>query len=411
MPEIIRNIQEKIIFLLETFPAVAIIGARQTGKTVLSKTLRPNWKYVDLENPDDLTKLSQAPGLYFEQFKSEIIFDEAQNYPELFNILRGVIDQQRDKKGQFIITGSSSPKLLSHLADSLAGRIAIVELGTLKSNEYFGTPLNPFYHLFDSALNKELLNVEMKSPLSNAQMRTHWLKGGYPEPRLQHDALKQQLWTQNYLDTYINRDLALLFPKLDKVKYQRFVNMLSQLSGTIINKSDLGRTLEFNESTARDYLSIADKTFIWREILSYEKSITKSVLKMPKGHLRDSGLQHFLLKITDETQLFNSLYVGKSFESFVIEEILKGLEAKLITNWHPYYYRTRRGVEIDLILDGMFGTLPIEIKYGTSTKLKQLSGLSRFIEENGLSFGLVINQASEPMWLSETIFQLPVSYL
>lgn len=410
MINITRNIENKLETLLTLFPAVAIIGARQTGKTVLSHNKRENWKYLDLENPNDHQLISQNPTLYLEQFSDNIIFDEAQSYPELFNILRGEIDKKRHIKGRFIITGSSSPKLLGQLADSLAGRIAIIEVGTLKANEYYQTPLSDFYSLFESPLSKDSLSLT-KAKITNEQMREHWLKGGYPEPRLTMDDLGQKLWMQNYFDTYINRDVAALFPKLNKIKYQRFINMLGQLSGTIINKSDLGRTLEFNESTARDYLSIADLTFVWRELLSYEKSTTKSIVKMPKGHLRDSGLLHFLLQLNDHEQLLKSIHVGNTFEGFVIEEIIKGLQSTLLTNWQTYYYRTRGGAEIDLIIDGPFGTLPIEIKYGNTVKLKQLSSLTKFIESNNLPYGIVINQSNEALWLSDKIFQLPVAFI
>jgi uncharacterized protein len=405
-----RNIETKIERLLRIFPVVALVGARQTGKTVLSKKLRPNWRYLDLENPNDFELITRDPVLYFEHFPSNIIFDEAQNYPQLFEVLRGVVDARRGDKGRFILTGSSSPELLHQISESLSGRIGIVEIGTLKANEYYQKPLSSFYNLFESKLDKALI-ICNDAPLSNGQMRKIWLKGGYPEPLLTLSDPNYQLWIQNYRDTYVNRDVARLFPQLNRVKYQRFIKMLANLSGTIINKSAVGRILEFNESTARDYLHIANNTFIWRELLSYENSVIKSIVKMPKGHIRDSGLLHFLLNIQDETALFESNFIGSSFEGFVIEELLKGLEATCVTNWSSHYYRTRAGAEVDLILSGSFGVLPIEIKYSTTTKLKQLISLTRFIDENNLPFGLVINQSSQMMWLSDTILQLPVGWI
>ena len=405
-----RNIEGKIEQLLRVFPVVALVGARQTGKTVLSKKLRPTWRYVDLENPNDFEMISRDPMLYFEQFPSQIVFDEAQNYPKLFEVLRGIVDSRREEKGRFILTGSSSPELLSQISESLAGRIGIVEIGTLKANEYYQLPLSPLYKIFETRLNRQLPDFK-DQPISNAEMRKIWLKGGYPEPLLNMSDLDYQFWMQNYRDTYVNRDVARLFPQLNRTKYQRFIRMLASLSGTIVNKSDVGRALEFNESTAREYLHIACNTFIWREILSYEHSAIKSIVKMPKGHIRDSGLLHFLTGIQDYDALFESNCMGSSFEGFVIEELLKGLEATYITNWDAQYYRTRGGAEVDLILSGPFGVLPIEVKYGTSVKLKQLTSLTRFIEENNLPFGLLINQSSEAIWLSDKIFQLPVGWI
>lgn len=410
MTPIDRNISEKIERMLRIFPVVALIGARQVGKTVLSKMLRPTWRYVDLENPNDFEHVHRDPMLYFEHYPSNIIFDEAQNYPQLFEILRGVVDARREEKGRFILTGSSSPELLSQISESLAGRMGIIEIGTLKANEHYGLPLSSFYQIFESSLNKKSLGFK-QPPLSNAEMRKLWLRGGYPEPLLMKDAFDYRLWMQSYTDTYIHRDVAKLFPQLNRVNYQRFIRMLAKLSGTIINKSDVGRILEFNESTARDYLHIANHTFIWRGVLSYEQSAIKSIVKMPKGYIRDSGLLHFLSGIETMDALFEASSIGSSFESFVIEELIKGLNATLITNWQFFYYRTRAGSEVDLILTGPFGVLPIEIKYGTTVHKKQLTSLSRFVEENKLAFGLVINQSKEPMWLSDTVYQLPVGWI
>jgi hypothetical protein len=146
-------------------------------------------------------------------------------------------------------------------------------------------------------------------------------------------------------------------------------------------------------------------------MLSYENSVMKSIVKMPKGYFRDTGLLHFLLRIHNEEDLLSSPYVGHSFEAFVIDELLKGLTSTLITNWQAAYYRTRSGVEVDLVLEGPFGLLPIEIKYGSNTPVKQLASLKRFIDENKAPFGLLINQASEATWVTDRIYQVPVGWL
>ena len=132
---------------------------------------------------------------------------------------------------------------------------------------------------------------------------------------------------------------------------------------------------------------------------------------MPKGHIRDTGLLHTLLLITDEQQLFVNPIVGHSFESFVIEEIIKGIQSTMLTHWSYYYYRTRAGAEIDLILEGPLGTLPVEIKYGSTTNMRQLKSLQNFVIENELPFGVRVNQSKAPCWLSPHIFQLPANYL
>ncbi len=405
-----RNQQQLANKLLEHFPAIAIIGARQAGKTTLAKSLKPDWRYLDLEKPSDFELISRDPALYFQQFPENNIINEAQLYPALFNVLRGVIDANRATCGRFILTGSSSPELLTQISESLAGRIATIEVGTLKANEYYQTPLSDFYHLFSEKLTRQNL-VAGAAPLSNEQMQLTWVKGGYPEPLLKNNDFFYQQWMENYVINYVNRDIARLFPRLNKIKYQRFIQMLSKLSGTIINKSNLARALEISEGSAREYLRIASGTFLWRELLSWENNIIKSTVKMPKGYLRDTGLLHYLLGIKDLAALYTHPIVGQSFESYVIEEIIKGLHASGITNWSCYYFRTRKGTEIDLILKGYFGILPIEIKYSSSTSTKDLRHLHEFIRVYDLDFGLVINQASEPMWLTDKVYQIPIEWL
>jgi len=409
MTGIIRNLYAQVLDLLRYFPVVVIVGARQTGKTTLAKQIAPDWRYFDLENLRDYDAFVIDPNFIFERYPDRVIIDEAQEYPELFRILRGVIDADRNKKGRYILTGSSSPSLKDHITESLAGRVAIVELGTLKANEYYGEPLSSFYNLFKDKLAKENI-INGVSVFSREEMNYVWLKGGFPEP-IKYDTQHYQRWMQEYFDSYINRDLAKLFPKLNKIKYSRFINMLSKLSGTILNKADLGRAIETSETTIREYLEIAQGTYIFRLLLSYQKNKTKSIVKMPKGYLRDNGLLHYLQRIDDLDSLYHDPIVGRSFEIFVIEELLKGIQAAGISNVNTYYYRTKNGAEIDLILEGYFGTLPIEIKYGSTVQRRQLITLERFVIENNLPFGMVINQSEQIEWLTPNIVQIPIGWL
>ena len=410
MTDVKRNESYKINELLKFFPVVAILGARQVGKTSLAKVLRPDWDYFDLEKPSDLAQIEADPELFFKQFPSNIIIDEAQSLPKLFPILRGIIDQSRDLKGRFILTGSSSPDLLNNISETLAGRIATVELGTLKANEIYKKPLSPFYEIFQTKLDRKSLAFS-SPPLDGRQIHQAWFKGGYPEPVLQKNSIFYYQWMENYHRNFINRDIIKLFPKINRLAFQRFLAVITHLSGNILNKAELARDIEVSQSSVKEYLKIAEGTFLWRQLLSYEKQNLKSVVKMPKGHMCDSGLLHYLLKLPDEKALYENRIVGRSFEGFVIEEIIKGLNSTMITNWQSHYYRTRGGAEVDSILEGPFGILPIEIKYGVQTQLKRLQSLQKFIEQNKLAFGLLINQSDRATWLTDTIFQLPAGWI
>lgn len=405
-----RNYEQLAERYLLSFPVLCLIGPRQAGKTSFAKHLRKDWQYFDLERTTDLELISQSPDLFFEQYNKNIIIDEAQDYPQLFKTLRGVIDANRELNGRFILTGSSSPELIAHLSDSLAGRIGIIEIGTLKANEYYGKPLSNFYEIFAEPHKKESIHLDTPQ-LSNEQMRFCWLKGGYPGPLLADNEIYYQDWMDNYYATYINRDIARLFPRLNKLAYQRFISTLSSLSGTIINKADLARAIEIGEKTINEYLRIAEQTFIWRNINYDVTSQVKSIVKSPKGYICDSGLQHYLQKINNFDALLRSASVGHSFETFVIEEIIKGITSAGINNVDYKYYRTAKGAEVDLVISTPANTIPIEIKMASSVPIKKLSGLTKYIAENNLNFGILINQSDRIFWVTENILQVPVGIL
>ena len=412
MTYIKRNVEKSIHKLLSFFPVVLIIGPRQVGKTTLAKKCVPDWEYFDLEKGRDFDYLSKDLDFFFQEHKDRVVIDEAQEYPQLFKELRVVVDSDRQKKGRFLLTCSSSPDLFKGVSDTLAGRVGIVELGTLKVNETCHKPLPEFYKIFRKPLDYEDdLALFRKLVDSQADIWERFLKGGYPEIVSSDDEDFHRAWMENYYQTYINRDIKKLFPKIDSLKYRRFIEMLTALSGTIINKAQLGRAIDSSEVTVRDYLEIVDKTFLWRKVPSYEKSKAKSVVKMPKGIFRDLGLAHYLLGIETKDRLLKHPSVGLSFESFVIEEILKGIQALGPLRFDYYYYRTRGGAEIDLVLEGSFGVLPFEIKLGTTTTLKQLASLAKFVKDNKLPYGVVVNNAKEIRLLAERIIQIPAACL
>ena len=267
MTYIKRNVEESIHKLLSFFPVVLIVGARQAGKTTLARACVPDWKYFDLEKGKDFDYLLRDLDFFFQEHPHHVIIDEVQEHPQLFKELRSVVDSNRQKKGRFLLTGSSSPHLLASAAETLAGRIGIVELATLKVNEALRNPLPDFYNIFRKPLHYDD-DIAFLKQLAFVQedIWERFLRGGYPEIVLSDDTEFHRAWMENYYQTYINRDIKKLFPKLDSLRYRRFIEMLSALSGTIINKAQLGRAIDCSEVTVRDYLEIVEQTFLWRKI-------------------------------------------------------------------------------------------------------------------------------------------------
>jgi len=406
-----RNIEKKINELLGFFPVVIILGVRQCGKTTLAKMLRPKWRYFDLERGKDFDLVTSDFDFFVKEYPHSTIIDEAQRFPDLFQELRGVIDRDRQRKNRFLLTGSSSLELIKNVSESLAGRVGLVELGTFKVNETVSLDLPDFYKIFNeqlSASTKDFIK-DLKPIITHDQLMKAFLKGGYPEPALKKDDRFFNAWMENYFQTYVQRDIRALFPRLELTKYNRFVSMLSSLSGTIINRSQVGRSLDISEKSIRDYLEIAEGSFVWRNIPSYERSVSKSVVKMPKGNFRDSGLANFIQGISSRDQLLNYPNVGAGFEAFICEEIIKGVQATNTVNWNYYYFRTKNGAEIDMILEGPFGILPIEIKLGSRNKQQQIQTIKNFVYKNDLPLGIVINNSDNVEMVLDRIIQVPAN--
>jgi uncharacterized protein len=404
-----RLLTPKINRLLEMFPVVAIVGSRQCGKSTLVKAIRPDWKYYDLERPDDYRLVTEDPLGFFTRQPDNTIIDEAQQFPGLFKVLRGVIDKDRKAVGRFLLTGSSSPEIVRGLSETLAGRMATVELWPFKTVEFYEKPLPAVYDL----LSMETLDLEQLSslsfPVSPKEVYTQWLLGGYPEPRIKgHDFPEfHGLWMDGYFTDYIRSDIQRLFPRINPHIYRTFIQCLAHHSGKIINQSEIARALEVSSVTSKQYLDIFHNTFVWRNLRSYEKNTLKQVQKMPKGFFRDQGILHHLLKIDSLDSLLLHPAAGSSFESFIIEEIIRGFQCTLKSGLDFYYYRTKDRSEIDLIIEAPFGTIPVEIKLGHHINKRMLTSLNSFIADTGSRFGILINNSDKIEFLAGNIIQLP----
>ena len=391
---------------MQKFPVVAILGARQVGKTTLLRELRPQSPFFDLERSEDFSRISRSPEFFLQQFEECIVIDEVQIMPELWSALRVRIDQRRERKGQFLISGSSSPELLKNITESLAGRVALFELSPFGLHESWQLPPSPL----PLKIASKKFELPQNPTFSREQIEQSFLYGGYPEAFLgRKDKTFFLNWMENYCSTYLKRDIRSLFPAINLSAYQKFLSMLADSSGNLLNTSLFARSLDVSQPTAKSYFQIAAGSFFWRNLASYEKNVQRRVSKMPRGYIVDSGINNFLLQLADRERLYSSRNVGMLWQSFVTEQLLRMFRDHLIpvTGFH---YRTHNGVEIDFVLEGPFGIIPIEIKLGTGISPKQLKILENFISEHGLALGLVINNARKACWLSERIAQIPLEY-
>ena len=405
---IYRKCKELVEEYLTYFPCVALIGGRQCGKTTLLHDISGNWNYYDLEKGSDYNLINSDPDLFFRLNPSNIAIDEAQLLPSIFSALRVVIDADRAESGRFIITGSSSPELLSSISESLAGRIGIIELSPLTLEE-LSLNENTFYTQFQLPNDYKSIINGLKENATLKELHNYWFRGGFPEPLLKNTERFYQLWMEQYIQTYVNRDIARLFPNLNIPRFRQFTEMLAGLSGHVINYSEVARTLGLSQPTIRDYFSIAHGTFLWRHIYTYEKNVKKRIVKHPKGYIRDSGILHHLLRLRDLRQLQSHPSMGFSWESMVSEEILRGLQNRGIEHDY-YYYRTVSSAEIDLVLEGSFGLIPFEIKYHQNISLNKIRAIRDFVKEHDLTYGIVIDNGEKIRWLTDKIVAIPFSF-
>lgn len=407
MPEIKRSLIPVIKAMLANFPCVVLIGARQVGKSTLLKQLLPKADFYDLEKQNDFEVVNGNPEFFLEKNDTPLVVDEAQLSPKLFNALRVAIDKKRKLNGRYLLSGSSSPHLLKNISESLAGRVAILEVPTFSWAEAYNREESLFAKSFCDL--EKILKLELK--FSNKELMELCLYGSYPEPFLDRkNSTHYQLWQENYIKTYIERDIRALFPSLNLEAYKRFISMLAFSSGEIVNMAKIASSLGVSEPTVKQYLEIAEGTFIWKRLRPYQSSQKKRLIKSPKGYLRDTGLINYFLKIETLDQLISHPNFGYIWEGFVIEQIIKSLNREML-RYDAYFYRTKHKAEVDLLIETSRGIVPIEIKSSQRLRSDSTSFLKRCIEEYGCEYGLLINNSDRVIQLSEQIVQVPAACL
>lgn len=324
--------------LAKGFPVIALTGPRQSGKTTLAKHVFPNKTYVSLENPEELEFAQKDPKRFLARFKEGAILDEVQRCPSLLSWLQGLVDE-RSRMGDFVLTGSSQFELVAGITQSLAGRVGRVELLPLSIQELAQAHQLP------------------------SQLNTCLLQGGYPS--IYDRQVSPQDWFSNYIATYIERDVRQLIAVRDLTQFQRFVKMCAARSGQILNLAALGADCGLSASTAREWLSVLEASYLVTRIQPHYQNFGKRLVKTPKLYFLDVGLMAWLIGIRDTVTLDTHVSRGALFETFVVSELIKR-QYNQGQNADLYFWRDSAGNEIDLLLDTPQGLQAIEIKSGST---------------------------------------------
>ncbi|MFT5241283.1 MAG: putative AAA+ superfamily ATPase [Candidatus Promineifilaceae bacterium] len=347
---IVRKIEQELSHSVAHNPVTAILGPRQAGKSTLVRHFLKQIDkavYLDLELPSDLRKL-QEPELFLSQFAGSLIcIDEIQLKPDLFPLLRALVDQDR-RPGRFIVLGSASRDLIRQSSETLAGRIHYLEL-------------TPF----------RCVELENEADIDYKQL---WWRGGFPKAILESDELQSQQWRNDLIQTYLSRDIPSFDFKISAQNMFRFWQMLAHFHGSLLNASKIGQSLDVSHNTVKKYLDILEQTFMARVLRPFEGNLKKRLVKSPKVYVRDSGILHALLEIDSMSELYGNPVFGSSWEGWCIEQIIT--ECK---GWHPSFYRTSNGVELDLLMTRGQKTMAFEFKASLSPKLSR--GFTQAIED------------------------------
>jgi uncharacterized protein len=326
-----RALEDKLIQGLKSMPVVVILGPRQVGKTTLAlefakPLLDKPVHYLDLELDSDLAKLDDAEG-YLRRFENQLlVIDEVQRKPDLFRVIRELVDIRKragERAGHFLLLGSASKKLLQQSSETLAGRIRYLELTPFTASE-----------------------LNQTDPLGFSVEKL-WFRGGFPDSYLADSEEESWNWRQDFISTYVEKDIPLFGPQVPATRMKRFWTMLAHYHGQQANLSKIAKSLDVSHTTIKTYMDILQDFFMVRQVQPWSGNTKKRLVKTPKIYLRDSGLLHNLMNIHTFDHLLGHPVVGASWEGFVVENILNNISS----SWTPSYYRSSNQAEIDLVLE------------------------------------------------------------
>jgi predicted AAA+ superfamily ATPase len=372
-----RRIEPEVARGLGRSPVVALLGPRQCGKSTLARQVIarvPRSVYLDLERPAHANRLND-PELFFESTRGRLVcLDEIQRKPDLFPIMKSIVDE-RGANGQFLVLGSASPELLRQGSETLAGRLAFLNL-------------TPF------------LVVE-ETDARRADIRVPWLRGGFPRSRLAGGDGDSFAWRQDFIATFLERDVPQLGFRIPAVSLRRFWLMCAHVHGQVFNASRLGESLGVSHHTVRSWLDILERTFLVRVLPPLEANLKKRLVKSPKIYIRDSGILHALLGIPSLDDLLGNPACGHSWEGFVVENVLA-----LATGWRASFYRTATGEEMDLVLEKGKRRIALECKVSSSPQVSR--GMKTAIADLGITQTMIVAPVAEAYPLERGITVTPL---
>jgi len=393
---------------LKVFPVVALLGARQTGKTTLVKEEFKNRAYFTCDEPSVRASLEEDAIFFLSAQTDEVILDEIQRVPKAFEALKQLVDAKR-QPGRFLITGSANFLLMRRVSETLAGRIAIFELPGFMLAEYLQKRPSSFLIQCLEAKSLEELSSQVKDTSSVIEFLTAIKKGTLPPAVLIEQEEMREVWFGSYIQTYLERDLRELSQVASLMDFRRIMSMAALRTAQVLNFSDLARDVGLSVSTARNYLNLLCMSYHIRLLPPFYAHLGKRLTKAPKLHFKDTGLALNLsgLSLDDATLLAHPFFNALA-ETYLVEEVIK-----LVCLFKPkarfYYFRTHAGAEVDLVIEYGERLLPIEIKTSTQINQRKLIGLKQFLKDfkDRAPLGVVIYMGERVLRLSENLIAVP----
>ncbi|MGE3954463.1 MAG: ATP-binding protein [Parachlamydiales bacterium] len=365
-----RELEAPFLEALQQFPAVMVTGARQAGKSTFLQHCLPGYTYVTLDSPRARAMALADPELFFEAYPAPVVIDEIQYAPSLLSYLKMRIDADRDRCGQFVLTGSQVFQLMAGVSESLAGRVAIFHLYPFSWQEVEGVPGRA------GSSGDALATMEQT------------VQGFYPE-LLKRPNINRELWYESYLATYLERDVRSLRAIKELSRFQTFLRLLAMRAGGLLNLSEVGKECGISQTTAKDWLTVLEATYVVYLLRPYYHNHGKRLVKSPKLYFVDTGLLCHLLGIERGDQLLKGADGGRIFENMVVMEKVKraSLSRQKV---HLYFYRTHKGAEVDLLMERGGVLYPCEIKLSKTPQPGMASSLQAFIQDHKGTEGVVL---------------------